>query len=51
MGIGGISTDNAPAVLGAGADAVAGISAICATPDPEIATRITAAGAGGASSS
>lgn len=43
-------------VLGAGADAVAVISAICATPDPEIATRrflerITAAGAGGASAS
>jgi len=56
VGIGGITTDNAPAVLGAGADAVAVISAICATPDPEIATRrflerIAAAGAGGASAS
>ena len=56
VGIGGITTDNAPAVLGAGADAVAVISAICATPDPEIATRrflerITAAGADGASAS
>lgn len=42
-------------VLGAGADAVAVISAICATPGPEIARRllerITAAGAGGASAS
>jgi len=56
VGIGGITTDNAPAVLGAGADAVAVISAICATPDPEIATRrflerITAAGASGVSTS
>jgi hypothetical protein len=56
VGIGGITTDNGPAVVGAGAVAVAVIPAICATPDPEIATRrflerITAADAGGASAS
>ena len=39
VGIGGITAENAPSVLGAGADAVAVISALCATPDPEAATR------------
>jgi thiamine-phosphate diphosphorylase len=39
VGIGGITADNAPAVLAAGADAVAVISALCAAPDPEAATR------------
>ncbi len=39
VGIGGITADNAPAVLSAGADAVAVISAICAATDPEVATR------------
>jgi thiamine-phosphate pyrophosphorylase len=39
VGIGGITAQNAPAVLAAGADAVAVISAICAAPDPEAATR------------
>jgi thiamine-phosphate pyrophosphorylase len=39
VGIGGITADNAEAVLAAGADAVAVISALCATPDPEAATR------------
>ena len=39
VGIGGITADNAAAVLAAGADAVAVISALCAAPDPEMATR------------
>ena len=39
VGIGGITAENAPSVLGAGADAVAVISALCAAPDPEAATR------------
>ncbi len=39
VGIGGITAENAPAVLGAGADAVAVISALCAAPNPEAATR------------
>jgi thiamine-phosphate pyrophosphorylase len=39
VGIGGITADNARAVLAAGADAVAVISALCAAPDPEAATR------------
>ncbi len=39
VGIGGITADNAPAVLAAGADGVAVISALCAAPDPEAATR------------
>ena len=39
VGIGGITAENASAVLGAGADAVAVISALCAAPDPEAATR------------
>lgn len=39
VGIGGITADNAEAVLAAGADAVAVISALCAAPDPEAATR------------
>jgi thiamine-phosphate pyrophosphorylase len=51
VGIGGITAENAAAVLGAGADAVAVISALCAAPDPEAATRAflarIAAGAAG----
>jgi thiamine-phosphate pyrophosphorylase len=39
VGIGGITADNAGAVLAAGADGVAVISALCAAPDPEAATR------------
>jgi thiamine-phosphate diphosphorylase len=39
VGIGGITAENAAAVLGAGADAVAVISAVCAASDPEAATR------------
>lgn len=39
VGIGGITAENACAVLGAGADAVAVISALCAASDPEAATR------------
>ncbi len=56
VGIGGITADNAPAVLAAGADGVAVISAICAAPDPEAATRrflerIASTAAGGFSAS
>ncbi|HUM18501.1 MAG TPA: thiamine phosphate synthase [Candidatus Nitrosotalea sp.] len=40
VGIGGITPENAAEVLGAGADAVAVISALCAAPDPEAATRL-----------
>jgi thiamine-phosphate pyrophosphorylase len=39
VGIGGITPDNASAVLGAGADGVAVISAVCAAADPEASTR------------
>ncbi|MGH7399400.1 MAG: thiamine phosphate synthase [Candidatus Rokuibacteriota bacterium] len=39
VGIGGITADNALAVLAAGADGVAVISALCAASDPEAATR------------
>lgn len=39
VGIGGITADNAADVIAAGADAVAVISAVCAAPDPEAATR------------
>jgi thiamine-phosphate diphosphorylase len=39
VAIGGITAENAPSVLEAGADAVAVISAVCATADPEAATR------------
>ena len=39
VGIGGITAENAAAVLDAGADGVAVISALCAAPDPEEATR------------
>jgi thiamine-phosphate pyrophosphorylase len=39
VGIGGITLDNAQDVIAAGADAVAVISAVCAAPDPEAATR------------
>lgn len=40
VGIGGITADNAGAVIAAGADAVAVISALCAAPDPGAATRL-----------
>ena len=40
VGIGGITADNAATVIAAGADAVAVISALCAAPDPEAATRL-----------
>ena len=39
VGIGGITADNAGAVLAAGADAVAVISALSAAPDPRAATE------------
>ena len=39
VGIGGITADNAGAVLAAGADAVAVISALCAALDPKAATQ------------
>jgi thiamine-phosphate diphosphorylase len=39
VAIGGITIDNAAEVIQAGADGVAVISAICAQPDPESATR------------
>jgi len=39
VGIGGITAANAAAVIEAGADAVAVISAVCAADDPEAATR------------
>lgn len=39
VGIGGITAENAGAVLAAGADAVAVISELGAAPDPEAATR------------
>jgi thiamine-phosphate pyrophosphorylase len=39
VAIGGITEDNCEGVVSAGADAVAVISAVCATADPETATR------------
>jgi thiamine-phosphate pyrophosphorylase len=39
IGIGGITHDNVGDVIRAGADGVAVISAVCASPDPERATR------------
>jgi len=39
VAIGGITRDNAPAVLDAGADALAVIAAVLGTPDPELAAR------------
>jgi len=39
IGIGGITHDNVAQVIRAGADGVAVISAVCAAPDPEAATR------------
>ena len=39
VGIGGITAANAAEVIGAGADGVAVVSAICAAPDPESASR------------
>ena len=39
VAIGGITEETAPAVLAAGADAVAMIGALAANPDPEVLTR------------
>ena len=39
IGIGGITHDNVAQVIHAGADGVAVISAVCAAPEPEAATR------------
>ncbi len=39
IAIGGISADNTPEVLGAGAQGIAVISAVCCQEDPEQATR------------
>ena len=39
IGIGGITPANAGTVIQAGADGVAVISAVCAAPDPEAASR------------
>src|SRR5881409_1580296 len=39
IGIGGVTRDNVAQVIRAGADGVAVISAVCAAPDPEAATR------------
>ncbi len=39
IGIGGITHDNVARVIRAGADGVAVISAVCAAPEPEAATR------------
>jgi thiamine-phosphate pyrophosphorylase len=39
VGIGGITADNARAVIAAGADGVAVISAVCGAADPRAATR------------
>jgi thiamine-phosphate diphosphorylase len=39
VAIGGITVDNVGEVMEAGADAVAVISAVCAAPDPAVATR------------
>lgn len=39
VGIGGITPENVEAVIAAGADGVAVISAVCAAPDPESSTR------------
>jgi len=39
VGIGGLNASNAEAVVMAGADSVAVVSAICASPDPYAAAR------------
>jgi thiamine-phosphate pyrophosphorylase len=39
FGIGGITLQNAPAVLAAGADGICTIAAIVGAPDPEAAAR------------
>jgi thiamine-phosphate pyrophosphorylase len=39
IGIGGITVENVADVIAAGADGVAVISAVCAAPDPALATR------------
>ena len=39
IGIGGITRENVAQVIGAGADGVAVISAVCGAPDPAAATR------------
>ena len=40
IAIGGITPDNAPEAIRAGADGVAVISAVCGAPDPTLATRL-----------
>lgn len=40
VAIGGITADNAPEAIRAGADGVAVISAVCGAPNPEEATRV-----------
>ena len=49
VGIGGVTPENAAAVVSAGADGVAVISAITGAEDPEAATRRLAAAVGGVS--
>jgi len=39
VAIGGVTVDNVDQVIAAGADGIAVISAVCAAPDPEAATR------------
>jgi thiamine monophosphate synthase len=39
IGIGGITPENVGAVIAAGCDGVAVISAVCAAPDPAAAAR------------
>ncbi len=39
VAIGGLNSNNIPAVLSAGADGIAAVSAICSAPDPMLATQ------------
>jgi thiamine-phosphate pyrophosphorylase len=48
VAIGGIDLENAGATIRAGADGIAVVSAICAAPDPERATRELRAAISGA---
>jgi len=47
IAIGGITADNVPAVMAAGAWGVAVIGAVCGAPDPEAAARALARAVGG----